>query len=68
MLWGKRFVFGVVSIIFVSITFCFFKWGMEPDKVLELAKIYATVIASIMGVFTIAQSITDVKEKNGGAK
>ena len=53
---GKRFIFATIAIICVTIATILLKFDGE---------IYWKLVGTIVGIFTISQSITDVK-KNGG--
>jgi len=51
---GKRFVFGCVAVVCVSITACLLKYDGE---------IYFKLIGVIAGLFLTAQTITDSLKK-----
>lgn len=57
-LLGKRFIFGCIAIISVSAVSWHLKFPPET---------YVTLVSSIVGMFMVSQSATDLKE-NGGAK
>ncbi len=60
MVWGRRFIFGIVAIICVSVVSIILKYNGE---------IYLILVWGIVGIYTISQSATDIKEldhKNGG--
>lgn len=56
-LMGKRFLFGIVAMVCVSVV----SWHLKYD-----AGVYVSLVSSIVGMFMVSQSITDIK--NGGQK
>lgn len=55
-LLGKRFVFATIAIICVTVATIMLKYD---------GKIYWELVGTIVGIFTLGQTWTDVKEKNG---
>lgn len=53
-LLGKRFIFGCLAIICVSAVSWHLKFPPET---------YVTLVSSIVGMFMVTQSATDLKEK-----
>lgn len=54
---GKRFLFATIAIICVSTVTILKGYGGDA---------YIKLVGLVVGVFTISQTITDVKKLNGG--
>jgi len=56
---GKKFIFGVIGIVCVTVATMYLKYDGE---------IYLKLIGAITLIFTAGQTITDMREKKGGLK
>ena len=55
-LMGKRFLFGIIAMICVSVV----SWHLKYE-----AGVYVSLVSSIVGMFMVSQSVTDM---NNGEK
>lgn len=53
---GKRFLFGIVAVICISVTSCLLKYNGE---------VYIKLVGTITGLYILGQSVTDYKKKEG---
>lgn len=53
---GKRFLFGIVAMVCVSAV----SWHLKYE-----AGVYVSLVSSIVGMFMVSQSVTDMKNGNG---
>lgn len=58
-LMGKRFLFAVITIICSSVVTVWLKY---PDAS------YLKIVSIVAGIFTVGQTYSDIKEKNGQPK
>ena len=55
---GKKFIFGIVAILCVTVSTCLLNYDV---------KIYIWLVSLISSIFTAGQTITDtIKRRNGG--
>ena len=56
-MFGKRFIFAAVAIICATITTIILKYPAAE---------YVKLMGLVIGIFTISQTVTDIKENHNG--
>jgi len=62
----RRFLVAIFGIVFVSVTFGYFAYHLNPKDILALAEKYRWAVGIICIGFFGAQSMTDIKKLEGG--